>query len=320
MKEIISLCSRAGIKDPEIIRLKGDMSERKIYRVKHLSGTVIAVCGENIPENEAFLSFRETFENNGYRVPSLLAVSGSRKTYLIQDLGNTTVRSYCENMKRSGRTDEIKNIYSRIIRILPGIQTKLFDKIDFSKCYQGEFFDKNAMNRDIGRFEEYFLNRYHKNYSSSAFLKFKEVIISAADAQSSEYFMYRDFQTRNMMLMDDKLYFIDFQSGRKGSFYYDLASFIYSSGTESFKGSEEFLSGIYYSSSDHIKQGKDEFLGLIKSFGCLRIMQALGNYAYFYCERGDLSVEKKMKSGVSALNTICLQLGLECGIRQGTYR
>ena len=140
MKNILDLCRKTGLSDPEIINLKGDYSRREIYRVKHKDGSVIAVYGPDISENEAFLSFRKTFEQNGFKVPEFISVSDDRRTYLLSDLGDVTAKSYCDEMVRSGNLEAVKEIYAKIIEKLPVIQTKLYDKIDYSKCYQGSVF------------------------------------------------------------------------------------------------------------------------------------------------------------------------------------
>ncbi|MFA7122810.1 MAG: phosphotransferase [Candidatus Delongbacteria bacterium] len=314
MKNILSLCEKAGIADPEIKRLKGDYSDRKIFRINSKAGTVIAVSGSNIVENEAFLSFRETFEQNNFNVPALYAVSEDRSAYLLEDLGDVTVNSFCAKCTCNGGIESVKNIYKEVMTLLPKIQTVLYDKIDYSKCCQDPVFDIANMERDTFRFEEYFLKKYYKQYDASKFSIFIKEVMNAASSQSTHYFMYRDFQSRNIMLKDDKLYLIDFQSGRKGSFYYDAASFIYSSGTVNYEGMEDELSSCYYNSSTHIGDRFDVFMHFLSIFGCLRIMQAMGNYAYYYYERKDLSIEKRIGFVLNALKKLSDRAGLITGI------
>ncbi len=317
MKNILDLCSKAGLSDPEIINLKGDYSLRKIYRVKHKKGSVIAVSGPDISENEAFLSFRNTFEQNGFRVPAFIAVSVDRGTYLLEDLGDVTVKSFCDEMIRSDSFEAVKEMYGRVIEKLPVIQTKLYDKIDFSICYQGSAFSRDNMEKDIERFEEFFLKRFYKHYDPVKFRMFKDQIISSADLYEKKYFMYRDFQTRNIMLKDGELYFIDFQSGRKGSFYYDLASFIYSSGTVKYEGMEDDVAKTYFTSSRHVDCDIESFKSGIDLFACLRVMQAVGNYAYYFYERKDNSINSKKEYGLKTIMNLSRRLNLEHGIYEG---
>ncbi len=320
MKEIISLCTSAGIKNPVITRLKGDMSERKIFRVKYGSSTLIAVSSRNIPENSAFLSFRDTFEANGFSVPYFIAGSKDMSTYLIEDLGDVTVKSYCDEMIRKNEPDAVKDIYKIIITELAKINSALYDKIDYSKCYQGDTFVREAMEKDVSRFRECFLGKYHGRFDKVKFEKFSDAVLSEADAQNKTYFMYRDFQTRNIMVKDRRLYFIDFQSGRKGSFFYDLASFIYSSNTIRYEGIENELSRIYLDLQHCLGADIKEFEKTLEIFGCLRIMQALGNYAYYYYTRDSSEIENKKKTGLENLLNLSLSLDLETGIIPDIYR
>ena len=314
MKNILSLCDKAGIADPEIKRLKGDYSGRRIFRITSKAGSVIAVSGSNIVENEAFLSFRETFEQNNFNVPGLYAVSEDRSAYLIEDLGDVTVNSFCTKCAEDGDIESIKKIYKDIMTLLPKIQTELYDKIDYSKCCQDPVFDTENMQRDTLKFEEYFLKKYYQKYDALKFSNLIKEVMNAASSRSTHYFMYRDFQSRNIMLKDNKLNLIDFQSGRKGSYYYDAASFIYSSGTEDYEGMEDDLSSDYYNASRHISDRYDVFRYYLSIFGCLRIMQAMGNYAYYYYERKDLSVEKRTEQTLKTLYKLSTRAGLATGI------
>lgn len=309
MKDILKLCKDEGFKEPEITRLKGDFSERKIYRVSHQSGTFIAVSNGNKAENDAFLSFRTSFEDCGFNVPKIFAVSEDHSAYILEDLGDMTVKAYCDQKAAAGDIPAVKKIYSRIISLLTQIQTVLHDKIDYSKCYQGEVFDRQAMEKDVMRFEEYFLKKYHKNYDPSIFAVFREKILSEADAQNKNYFMYRDFQTRNIMIKNDELYFIDFQSGRRGSLYYDLASFLYSSNTINYEGMEKELCEIYFNSSEYINRSFTEFTRILKAFACLRIMQAAGNYAFYHFTRGDITIRSNYPVTLSKLRSLSIDIG-----------
>jgi len=311
MKEILSLCRKSGITDPEIIRLKGDYSDRMIYRVNYDKGSVIAVSGGNIPENEAFLSFRDTFEMNGFNVPAFISVSEDHKHYLIEDLGDVTVKSYCDMMIKENNIYAVRSIYKKIVRQLPELQIKLYDKIDYSKCYQSDVFDTENMKKDIRRFEEYYLKKFIGKYDSSAFENFKDTVTRKAGLPEKYYFLYRDFQSRNMMIKNNQLYFIDFQSGRKGSFYYDLASFIYSSGTYSYDGMDDELCRLYYDSSGHIKESFEEFRSYLHIFACLRLMQAIGNYAYYYFDRQDETLTIKSGKIINRLIILSDQIGFK---------
>jgi aminoglycoside/choline kinase family phosphotransferase len=314
MEKILQLCIDSGIKDPEIIPLKGDYSMRRIFRIRSSSGTLIAVSGPDIAENEAFLSFRKTFEECGFDVPAFIAVSEAGDVYLLEDLGDTTVKKYCDLCIEKGDTEAVKEVYRQIGSILPRLQRDLFGRIDFTKCYQSQIFGRENMESDIERFERYFLDGYLKKYNRTVFRAFKEEIISKCDSKNKNYFLYRDYQTRNIMMKNGRLFFIDFQSGRKGSFYYDLASFLYSSGTYRYEGiDKEIISSYIAASGSSASYDRSDFMRDLYSFAVLRIMQALGNYAYYYVTRGNKSIEDKKDSSLEILTKLSEELNIDTG-------
>ena len=98
MNSIEQLCNKLSLKDIRIVKLKGDYSERSIFRVHHSLGSFVGVTGSNIPENKAFLEFRNTFEEQGIAVPDLISVSEDKGSYLLEDLGDDTVKKYCDEL------------------------------------------------------------------------------------------------------------------------------------------------------------------------------------------------------------------------------
>ena len=99
MNSIEKLCNDLSLRDVRITKLKGDYSERSIFRVHHSEGTFVGVVGNNIAENKAFLEFRKTFEEQGIGVPGLVSVSEDKGSYLLEDLGDDTVKKYCDDLK-----------------------------------------------------------------------------------------------------------------------------------------------------------------------------------------------------------------------------
>ncbi|MBN2789532.1 MAG: phosphotransferase [Candidatus Delongbacteria bacterium] len=315
MIKIEKLCENILLQNVIITRLKGDYSERIIYRIDHSEGSLIGVEGNNIAENIAFFEFRRTFEEQGIAVPAIIAMSEDKSSYILEDLGDITVKKYCDDRNFNNDTGSIRTIYLKIIEELPRIQNLLYDKIDYSYCYQREIFDKENMITDIARFEEYFLRKFYKRYEVNTFENFKNKIISIVLDQPAEFFMYRDFQSRNMMLKDNNLFFIDFQSGRKGPLQYDLASFIYSSGTIRYESMEQELIDHYLRSlKNYISIDENGFRTSLPAFGVIRLMQALGNYAYYFYVRGDQSINAKINTNITKIMELSSALGINSGI------
>ncbi len=315
MNNIKNLCHKYGLKENsfKITKLKGDASDRKIYRVipnDNKNNSIIAIEGSNINENIAFLEFTKNFKDNSFNTPKILHVSDDKKYYLLEDLGNTTVKDKCDIFYKEKQLDKIESLYTEIIKLLPQIQIKLSNKIDYNKyCYQYESFDKNNILEDIKLFEEYYILKNDENensyYKTSDFKKFVTNLINDITNLTNSipsFFLYRDFQTRNIMLKNNKIYYIDYQSGRKGLPFYDLASFLYSSSSYidenlenklidtyliSFNKILEENRGLFDKDIDKIKStlglnNKNKFKKHLYAFGIIRIMQAIGRYFYLY--------------------------------------
>ena len=304
------------ISDPvtEFKEIKSGASERKIYRLYFKTGTVIGVYGKNISENKAFISFNESFRKAGFNVPEIINVSGDNKAYLLDDLGDITVYSAVDNYFSEHRYNEITEIYIKIIENLVMMQKKLTSELDYSLCYQYQFFNRENIEYDIQRFEEYFLGNRGKDLK--IYSRFKEELLYTAGNIPGNYFMYRDFQTRNFMIKDDLLYFLDFQSARKGPAEYDLASFLYSSGTRLIDNMEETLLNHYKCFAEKSELNIDRnYRTNVKLMGIIRLMQAIGVYYYLKKEKNNNMFLYKTEKALINMNKLCIDLNMEHGIK-----
>ena len=316
-RKIENLCNQFKLASFTIQKLKGDGSDRQIFRINcatDQSKSYIAVYGNNIEENRAFLSFLQTFKENGFKVPILYHTTVDFSCYLLEDLGDSTIKSVSDRLYSQNKQNELEDYYCRIIKILPEIQVGLKDKIDYNFCYQSKIFDKEAMSYDIRRFTKYYLIR-HLSIPENRLEDFNKkisLLIELLLQSDNSYFMYRDFQTRNMMLKNGEIYFIDFQSGRKGALQYDLASFIYSSGTYMNDDLEKRLIDLYLDKlSALIKVDKEQFKLYLYGFGIIRILQAMGGYAFLYYEKDKKEYLKKVPVALKRLKILCKRLNID---------
>ena len=111
MNSIKKLCNNLSLKDIKIIRLKGDYSKRSIFRIYHSDGSLIGITGNDIEENKAFLEFRNTFEEQGINVPELVSVAKNKGSYLLEDLGDKTVKNYCDELYSKNDIESIRELY-----------------------------------------------------------------------------------------------------------------------------------------------------------------------------------------------------------------
>jgi len=282
-QKILELFSEfAKTKADSIDALPGSGSDRRYYRIKTQNQTFIGVYNPDIRENEAFFSFTNSFNNLSLPVPKLLHINKERTHYLLNDLGDTTLYAYLQQ-KRSSEVfpDEISGLYKKVVSRLPEFQIKAAAVIDYEKCYPRGAFDKQSMMWDLNYFKYYFLKLskipYNEQYLEDDFQSFTQYLLQA----DNTYFLYRDFQSRNIMLHDEQLYFIDYQGGRKGPLQYDIASLLYDAKADipvSVRASlfEHYMDAV----SEMTAIDRKSFTEYYHAYVLIRIMQAMGAYGF----------------------------------------
>jgi len=257
-------------------------SYRQYCRLINDNRTVIGALNSDVKENTAFLSFTNHFLHKGVRVPEIYAVSSDLKKYLQEDLGNTTLYEFlCKTREEEGFSENIIAEYKKVLKALPKIQIIAGKEVDYSVCYPREAFDKQSMMWDLNYFKYYFLKLAKIHFDEQAleddFQLFSNYLLSA----SSNYFLYRDFQSRNVMLKDDDVCFIDYQGGRQGALQYDLASLLYDGKADIPESVRKQLYDFYISELKKLmKVDEERFAGYFKGFVLIRIMQAMGAYGF----------------------------------------
>lgn len=257
-------------------------SYREYARMKSIHHLVIGGYNQDIKENNAFFEFSAHFLKRDIAVPGIYLVSSDQKCYLQEDLGNTTLFDFLTKM---GETEDfpekIVEEYKKVLRQLPRIQLVAGKDIDYSVCYPREAFDKQSMMWDLNYFKYYFLKLAKIPFDEQAleddFQTFSDYLLAA----DNNAFLYRDFQSRNIMLKDEKVYFIDYQGGRKGALQYDLASLLYDAKANIPEEEREVLLEFYL---DELSQYKDidrqKFKSLFDGYVLIRIMQSMGAYGF----------------------------------------
>lgn len=216
-----------GADATETIELPASGSNRRYFRLKG-SMTLIGAIGESKEENEAFLYMDRQFRSKGINVPQVLAVSDDRSCYLQEDLGDDSLFALIEKGRLTRVfSEEEKTLISKTIRQLPEIQFKGADGMDFAHCFPASEFNHRSILWDLNYFKYCFLKATGLEFDESKLEDDFETMADVLMKSSSATFMYRDFQSRNVMIKDGEPWFIDFQGGRKGPFYYDVASFLW---------------------------------------------------------------------------------------------
>lgn len=270
-----------GVPAEEIIEMPASGSNRRYFRLKGVQ-SLIGVYGTSVEENEAFLYMAEHFKKKNLPVPQVLCVSEDKYFYLQEDLGDTLLFHAIEKGRVTNSfSEEEKELLRKTIRLLPSIQFAGAEGFDFDHCYPQPEFNERSVLWDLNYFKYCFLKatglEFLENKLEDDFQKMSDVLLRS----SSDTFMYRDFQSRNVMIKDGEPWFIDFQGGRKGPFFYDIASFLWQAKArypESLR--DELLDEYIKAVSKYVNIDRIYFFSQLRHFVLFRTLQVLGAYGF----------------------------------------
>lgn len=272
----------AGEHLEEIVMLPRSGSYREYYRLKSRNRSALGVYNEDFKENRAFITFTKHFHENGIKVPEIYAEDLSQHIYLQQDLGDTTLFAYLnENREGAEIPEGAISLYKKIVTDLPQIQVNAGKSLDFSVCYPRASFDKQSMRWDLNYFKYYFLKLakipFDEQLLEDDFREFYEYLLQA----DRDYFLYRDFQSRNIMIYENEPFYIDYQGGRKGALQYDLASLLYDAKADLPQELRNQLLDHYLVALQNLTPvDVDQFRQYYQGYVLIRIMQAMGAYGF----------------------------------------
>lgn len=273
--------SYTGEAPTSIEPLPGAGSNRKYFRLKGKE-SLIGVYGTSTEENRAFIYMARHFSQKGLPVPRILAEAPDQSAYLQDDLGDISLFQLIKQGRESGNfSDEETNILKRTIRLLPQIQFEGSKDMDFSYCYPLATFNRRSVLWDLNYFKYCFLKatglEFQENLLEDDFERMADTLLQI----EPQVFMYRDFQSRNVMIREGKPYFIDFQGGRKGPFYYDVASFLWQAKAnypDSLR--QELLNEYLDALRPYHTIDKEQYLTTLRHFVLFRTLQVLGAYGF----------------------------------------
>lgn len=266
----------------QIYALPQSGSYRQYYRIIGETRKIIGVFNEDYKENRAFLSFTKHFLAKKLNVPKIYDENLHENTYLLEDLGDTTLFSYLSAIRENGIfPDKLTKIYEQVISEIPKFQILTANDLDYKVCYPRAAFDKQSMMWDVNYFKYYFLKLakipFDEQELEDDFRTFTNYLLST----DCNYFLYRDLQSRNIMLANDKAYFIDYQGGRRGALQYDIASLLFDAKADIPKQVREHLFNFYLENVEkQIKINRSKFTEYYQGYALIRIMQAMGAYGF----------------------------------------
>lgn len=264
--------------------LQGQLSGsgRVIVRLTGGGFSAIGILYSVREENIAFLEFSRHFRRYGLPVPEIYAEDLEQGAYLEEDLGDTTLFDFLSS-HRAGEAiaPQVIDAYRDVVAVLPRFQVEAGHDLNYRVCYPRASFDRQSIAWDLNYFKYYFLRLasipFNEQALESDFTRLTKFLLSA----NHEYFLYRDFQSRNVMLRDGKPYFLDYQGGRKGALQYDIASLLYDGKADLPPALRQELLDHYLDClAGYIDLSREAFMEHYYAYVYIRIMQALGAYGF----------------------------------------
>ncbi len=270
---------------PERVQpLQGELggSGRKIIRLVNGETSAVGILYGVREENFAFLEFSRHFRRYKLPVPEIYGEDLSQGAYLEQDLGDTTLFEFLAK-HRTGATiaPEVVEAYRKVVAVLPRFQVEAGRDLDYSVCHPCGSFDAQSIAWDLNYFKYYFLRLAAIPFSEQAlendFRRLTDFLLGAP----RDYFLYRDFQSRNVLLRNGEPYFVDYQGGRKGALQYDIASLLFDAKADLPPEVRQQLLDDYLDClAGHLDLDREAFLHYYYAYVYVRIMQALGAYGF----------------------------------------
>lgn len=279
IEALIAGFSNASIQSIDKLPQAG--SERHYYRIHTTEGSFIATQGANIKENDTFIYFSRHFAAKELRTAEVLAVSSDKSLYIQKDFGNT---SLLDQLEQKGLSEEVYSLYKQSLEQLALLQVKGHEGLDYKKCLTNASFGKEAIMADLLYFKYYFLDALRRPYDKQKLIKDFEALSNYLSHTEYKFFMFRDFQSRNIMVDDEsKVHFIDYQGGMKGAPQYDVASLLWQAKANLPDVWKQRLLNDYMNTFENLlgeSIDKENFRSQYNGYVLIRLLQVLGAYGF----------------------------------------
>jgi aminoglycoside/choline kinase family phosphotransferase len=282
LKQLFEQHFRLPAEDAEPLQGQLGGSGRAIVRLTGGEFSAIGILYPVREENLAFLEFSRHFRRHGLPVPEIYAEDLNQGAYLEEDLGDTTLFEFlAANRTGEAIAPSAIEAYRRVVAALPRFQVEAGRDLNYKLCYPRASFDRQSIAWDLNYFKYYFLRLSGVPFNEQAleddFSRLTKFLLSA----ERDYFLYRDFQSRNVMLRGGQPFFLDYQGGRKGALQYDIASLLYDGKADLPPQLRQHLLDHYLDSLDgFIRVDRPAFMEHYYAFVYIRILQALGAYGF----------------------------------------
>ncbi len=282
LEKIASLYKQwKGIEPVSIEILPQSGSERRYFRLFGKTESVIGTYGANIKENKTFFYFSKEFKKKNLPVAEIYAISEDEMYYIQEDFGSISLLNHLE---AKGFSNEVYNLFKKSLEALANLQVKGDEGLNYDYCLTNKEFGKQAIMADLLYFKYYFLDALRKPYDKQNLINDFEALSNYLTHTEYKYFMFRDFQSRNIMVKDDNsVHFIDYQGGMKGAPQYDVASMLWQARANLPNDWKNNLLEDYMNCFENIigqKIDKNIFQSQYNGYVLIRLLQVLGAYGF----------------------------------------
>ncbi|MFN3300344.1 MAG: aminoglycoside phosphotransferase family protein, partial [Sediminibacterium sp.] len=278
---IEALCQEVLKLTPDRIeKLPQSGSDRIYFRVYAGTQTFIATYNINTKETATFVYFSKHFKQANLPVPAILGVNEANTIYLQEDLGTD---SLLNKLEAHGHGDYSYQLFQQSLAQLAKVQVLGHKGLDYSWCLTAKEFGKQAIMSDLLYFKYYFLDTLQLPYDKQAMLDDFDALSTYLTRTQNKFFMFRDFQSRNIIVQNDQVHFIDYQGGMQGALQYDVASLLWQAKAEL---SEEWKDNLLAYYMDQVDLLLDEpvdritFVSQYNGYVLIRLLQVLGAYGF----------------------------------------
>jgi aminoglycoside/choline kinase family phosphotransferase len=265
---------------PAIEKIPQSGSNRMYFRISAAGKTSIATWNNNLQENNTFIYFSRHFRAAGSPVPEILAVNNDASIYLQEDFGDV---SLLNKLEQHGYNDYVYSLFKQSLRELARLQILGDEQLDYRQCITSAEFGKQAILSDLLYFKYYFLDTLQIPYDKEKLILDFEALSTYLTYVDHKYFMFRDFQSRNILVKGDRVHFIDYQGGMKGALQYDVASMLWQAKAELPDEWKNSLLEYYMNCVEELLQkniDRARFVSQYNGYVLIRLLQVLGAYGF----------------------------------------
>ena len=256
-------------------------SDRSYFRiVDENQKSYIATYSGHVRENQTFIYFSNHFKKQGAAVPAVYFVNHESTVYFQEDFGDESLLNTLENR---GQEESVFELFKKSLKALVVMQISASSGLDYSKCITNREFGQQAITSDLLYFKYYFLDTLKIPYDKEKLLQEFEILSSYLENVEHKYFMFRDFQSRNILVKNEDVHFIDYQGGMKGALQYDVASLLWQAKANLSDEWKNRLLEYYMDCVDELLDvplNKERFVDQYNGYVLIRLLQVLGAYGF----------------------------------------